>query len=53
LVAGASYTVTYPTCTHVGSGGDVAPTLTAEDALLFWKEGTDLYVAYLGSAASA
>jgi hypothetical protein len=53
LVAGASYTVTWATTTWVTSAGDVAPTLTAEDAVLFWKEGSTLYGAYLGSAASA
>ena len=37
LEAGASYTVTWPTMTWVTSGGNVAPTLTAKDTLVFWK----------------
>jgi len=35
LEAGASYTVTWPTMTWVTSGGNVAPTLTAKDTLVF------------------
>ena len=49
LEAGASYTVTYPTMTWVTSGGNVAPTLTAKDTLVFWKVSTTLYGAYTGS----
>lgn len=49
LEAGASYTVTYPTMTWVTSAGNVAPTLTAKDALVFWKVSTTLYGAYVGS----
>lgn len=50
LSAGASYTVGYPTMTWVGPTGNVAPTLTASDVLVFWKVGTTLYGAYVGSA---
>ena len=50
LVAGSSYTVTWPTITWVTSGGNVAPTLTASDCLVFWKVSTTLYGAYVGSA---
>jgi hypothetical protein len=46
---GASYTVTWPTMTWVTSGGNAAPTLTAADTLVFWKIGTTLYGAYVGS----
>lgn len=49
LEGGASYTVTYPTMTWVTSGGNVAPTLTAKDTLVFWKVSTTLYGAYTGS----
>lgn len=49
LEAGASYTVTWPTMTWVTSGGNVAPTLTAKDTLVFWKVASTLYGAYVGS----
>lgn len=49
LEAGASYTVTWPTITWVTSGGNVAPTLTAKDTLVFWKVSSVLYGAYTGS----
>lgn len=51
LNGGASYTVTWPTMTWVGSGGNVAPTLTANDVIVFWKVSTTLYGAWVGSAA--
>ena len=51
LDAGASYTVTWPTITWVTSSGNSAPTLTANDALVFWKVGSTLYGAYTGSYA--
>lgn len=51
LNGGASYTVTWPTVTWVTSAGDVAPTLTANDTLVFWKVSTTLYGAYVGSYA--
>ena len=49
LEAGASYTVTWPTIQWVTSSGNVAPTLTAKDTLVFWKVSTTLYGAYTGS----
>ena len=49
LEAGASYTVTWPTIKWVTSGGNVAPTLTAKDTLVFWKVASTLYGAYVGS----
>jgi hypothetical protein len=49
LEAGASYTVTWPTMTWVTSSGNVAPTLTAKDTLVFWKVSSTLYGAYTGS----
>jgi hypothetical protein len=51
LEDGASYTVTFPTITWVTSGGNAAPTLTADDTLVFWKISTTLYGAYVGSYA--
>ena len=49
LEAGASYTVTWPTMTWVTSGGNVAPTLTAKDTLVFWKVSSVLYGATLAA----
>jgi hypothetical protein len=49
LEGGATYAVTWPTTTWVTSGGNVAPTLTAKDTLVFWKISTTLYGAYTGS----
>jgi hypothetical protein len=46
---GASYTVTWPTITWVTSGGNVAPTLTANDTLVVWKNTSTLFGAYVGS----
>ena len=51
LAAGASYTITWPTTTWVTSAGNSAPTLTANDVLVFWKVSTTLYGAYVGSYA--
>ena len=51
LINGASYTVTWPTITWVTSDGNTAPTLTANDVLVFWQLSTTLYGAYVGSAA--
>jgi len=51
LNAGASYTVTWPTITWVTSNGNAAPTLTANDTLVFWKVDSTLYGAYVGSYA--
>lgn len=49
LDGGATYTVTWPTITWVTSSGNAAPTLTANDTLVFWKISTTLYGAYVGS----
>ena len=51
LNGGASYTVTFPTVTWVGPDGNTAPTLTANDTLVFWKVSTTLYAANVGSYA--
>jgi hypothetical protein len=50
LINGASYTVTWPTMTWVTAEGNVAPTLTAADTLVFWDIGGTLYGAYVGSS---
>ena len=49
LEGGSTYTVTWPTITWVTSSGNSAPTLTAKDALVFWKVSTTLYGAAVGS----
>lgn len=51
LINGASHTVTWPTITWATGSGNSAPTLTANDVLVFWKLSTTLYGAYVGSAA--
>ena len=42
-------TVTWPTITWVSGTGNTAPTLTAKNVLVFWKIGTTLYGAWVGS----
>lgn len=49
--AGSSYLVTFPTTTWVTSAGNTAPTLTANDTVVFWKISSTLYGAYVGSYA--
>ena len=50
LNAGASHTVTWTAVDKwVSSGGNAAPTLTANDTLVFWKIGSTVYGAYVGS----
>ena len=51
LTSGSSFTINWPTITWVTSAGNVAPTLTANDTLVFWKISTTLYGAYVGSGA--
>ena len=51
LTGGDAQTINWPTTTWVTSAGNAAPTLTASDALVFWKISTTLYGAYVGSAA--
>lgn len=46
---GATYTVTWPTITWVTGAGNVAPTLTANDTLVVWKNTSTLFGAYVGS----
>lgn len=49
LASASSYTITWPTITWVKVGGSAAPTLTASDVIVLWKEGSTLYGAYVGS----
>ena len=51
LINGSSYTVTFPTITWVSRGGNNAPTLTANDTLVFYKTSSTLYGVYVGSSA--
>ena len=50
LINGSSYTVTFPTITWVSRGGNNAPTLTANDTLVFYKTSSTLYGVYVGSS---
>jgi len=49
LENGATYVVTWPAITWVSTNGNIAPILTAKDTIVFWKIGTTLYGAYIGS----
>ena len=46
LINANSYTITFPAITWVGA---VTPTLTANCAIVLWKEQSTLYGAYVGS----
>ena len=46
LINANSYTITFPTITWVGAA---APTLTANCAIVLWKEQSTLYGAFVGS----
>ena len=46
LIGANSYTITFPTITWVGV---TAPVLTANCAIVLWKEQSSLYGAYVGS----
>jgi hypothetical protein len=52
LEGGATYTVTWPTMTWIGSGGNVAPTLNGtKDVVVIWQENSTVYGAYVGYGA--
>lgn len=52
LEGGATYTVTWPTMTWIGSGGNVAPTLNGtKDVVVLWQENSTVYGAYVGYGA--
>ena len=46
LIGASSYTITFPTITWVGA---VAPTLTANCAIVLWKEQSTLYGSFVGT----
>jgi len=48
LYGGASYTVTWPSITWISSSGNLAPTLTAKDSFVFFKENSNLFGIYVG-----
>mgnify|MGYP005989126957 CR=1 FL=1 len=49
LNGGVTYSVIFPPMTWVTGSGNTAPTLTANDTIVFWKINTTLYGAYVGS----
>ena len=51
LANGASYTITWPTMTWAGPNGNAAPTLSAGNVVVLWKEGSTLYGAHVGKYA--
>ena len=53
LTGGATYTVTWPTMTWIGSSGNVAPTLNGtKDLIVIWRGAYgNLYGAYVGYGA--
>ena len=46
LIGASNYTITFPTITWVGA---VAPTLTANCAIVLWKEQSTLYGSFVGT----
>ena len=51
LTNGSASTINWPTITWVTSAGNVAPTLSASNTLVFWKISTTLYGALVGKSA--
>ncbi len=51
LTNGSTATVNWPTTTWVGPGGNVAPTLTTFDVLVFWQVNSTFYGTCVGSGA--
>ena len=51
LNGGSGYAVSWPNMRWVSALGNVAPTLTANDTLVFWKIENVLYGIYSGSSA--
>jgi hypothetical protein len=51
LLNGSTYTINWPTTTWVTPTGNVAPTLSAANTLVFWKIGTTLYASVVGKSA--
>lgn len=51
LTGGSTYTITWPTTTWVTATGNVAPTLSAANTVVFWKIASTLYGALVGKSA--
>ena len=51
LTNGSSYTINWPTTTWVTAAGNTAPTLSANNTLVFWKISSTLYGALVGKSA--
>jgi hypothetical protein len=51
LTGGSSYTINWPTTTWVTAAGNTAPTLSANNTLVFWKISSTLYGALVGKSA--
>lgn len=51
ITGGSTYTINWPTITWVTSAGNTAPTLSANNTLVFWKISTTLYGALVGKSA--
>jgi hypothetical protein len=51
LTNGSSFTINWPTTTWVTAAGNTAPTLSANNTLVFWKISTTLYGALVGKSA--
>lgn len=51
LTNGSTYTINWPTITWVTSAGNTAPTLSANNTLVFWKISSTLYGALVGKSA--
>ena len=51
VTPGSTYTVTWPSITWCSPNGNVAPTLSAGNTLVFWNVGGTLYGASVGKYA--
>jgi hypothetical protein len=51
LTNGSSYTINWPIITWVTAAGNTAPTLSANNTLVFWKISSTLYGALVGKSA--
>jgi hypothetical protein len=51
LTNGSSYTINWPAITWVTAAGNTAPTLSANNTLVFWKISSTLYGALVGKSA--
>jgi len=51
IINGSTHAVGFPSTTWVSGSGNVAPTLTANDTIVFFKIASTLYGVWVGSAA--